>query len=441
MGSDVPAGVLVEVEEALGPGIDFDRDPHDGRIGRRARGGRLWLGFDRAMLVDSDDGAGRAVPVLAAVPASTFQGARLVVELVGGWESARGVVLVGRVPGWAPPVLDLARIAGRIDEHATWIDATAAANIALQARHHYRDRESHARILGGRAWYALDTLAPELTRFATPHSAAEYSLARLPRRFVRGLDGLLDNDERVLYWIERPMVTDLGLVERLRGRLDRRAALLALTDRELLWIVDHAQPDRHLSDWGVDVEIIPVERIHHASCAAHDGLVELTVRTAGGSTVYGLPSELEAEVRVMRDLIARFTPFAAGGLPRRRYSIDPLPFDMEAAARFGQEREAQALLDSATRTGEVVIFAFSPSRVGQRSPAALVLRPGAVELLSRRPRRAISLAEVASLGVTLSPLVGRIATRPGVGLSFPAPLMDRGAAFVRLTRRALADVE
>lgn len=428
---------LVEVEEALGPGVDFERDGRLGSVGRRARSGGVWLGFDRAALVDSDDGLGRRLPVLVALPASTHAGARLVVELIGGWRSSQGSLLVGHLAGGPPPVPALARIAGRVDDGATWLDPEAAIHEARLGHQRFRERQSHARIVGGRAWHALGDLSPERARFVTPHSTAEYSLAKLPQRFIRGLEGLLDDDERVLYWIERPMITDLGLLQRLRGRIDRRAALLALTDRQLLWIVDHAQPDRFLSDWGVDVELVPVERLVAVECREGDGQVRLKVTTPAGERGFDLPVELTDEVAVMRDLLARFTPAAASGLPRRRYALDPIDFDPEPAARYGQTTEARRLHDAAADGGDLLAFLFSPRRPGQPDPAALVLRPGEVELTGRR--QTVRLSEVLAISLTLSPLVGMLSLSSNVALRYPAPLVDRGAAFTRLARRALAD--
>lgn len=429
----------MEVEQALGPGVDFERDGHGQLVGRQARPGRLWLGFDRTALVDSDDGLGRRVAVLVAVPASTFAGCRLEIELAGGWQTRSGSILVGRVAGTPLPPPELARIAASLDE-GTWIDAHAAARVARQARQRFRERQSHARISGGRAWNAIGALPPELARFATPHSAAEYSLARLPPRFVRGLEDLLDVDERILYWVERPMAGNLGVVERLRRQIDRRAALLVLTDRQLLWLVDHAKPDQYLSDWGVDVELVPLERVTEARSTARAGTVELAMVTPGGTRAYLLPGELSDEVGVLRALLTRFTPSTPGDLPRRCYLLDPAAPDFEASARFGQADEALALYEQAGRGGQVLGFLFSPRRPGQRRASALVLRESAVELLDGDRSRAIALRDVATLGVTLSPLVGQIATRPGVNMILPAPLMDEGAAFVRLARRALAMV-
>ena len=430
--------LVVEVEQALGPGVDFERDGRLGPVGRRARSSGAWLGFDRASIVDSDDGLGKRLPILVALPGSTFVGARLEVEVDGGWRSDQGPILLGRLADGAAPVPALARIAAHVDDGAAWFDRGAAEREARLGHQRYRERASHARIVGGRAWHALGALPPDLARFATPHSAAEYSLARLPARFVRGLEGLLDDDERVLYWVERPLLTDLGLLRRLRGRIDRRAALLALTDRQLLWIVDHAQPDQYLSDWGVDVELVPVERIVDARCEQRDDQLRLTIATPAGERAFDLPIELSDEVRVMRDLVARFTPVAAEGLPRRRYGLEPIAFDPEPGARFGQAAEAQALHDAAAERGTVLAFLFSPRRPGQRAPAALVLRETEIELVRGKPEP-VRLSDVNAISLTLSPLIGRLSPTPTVGLSYPAPLIDRGAAFARLTRRALAN--
>jgi hypothetical protein len=432
--------VSVEVEQAVGPGVDFERDRLMGLVGVRARTGGIWLGFDRAALVASDDGHGGQTPVVVALPVSTYDGARLEVELTGGWRRPQGPILVARLRGGAAPVPALAGFAAGIEDGALWFGREEAELEARQAHQRHRERASHARIVGGRAWHAGAGLPPELARFATRHSKAEYQLTRLPSRFMRGLAGLLDDDERMLYWIERPMAGDLGLIQRLRRRTDRRAALLALTDRQLLWIVDHAQPDRYLSDWGVDVELVPVERLIEVGRVERGESVEIAITTPAGARVYALPAELDEEVRVMCDLLARFTPAAARGLPRRRYRLEPIPFEAEPAARFEQEEEARLRYEAAAARGDVSAFLFSPSRPGQRWSAALILRPTVVELHGRDRGRSLALGDVLAISLTLSPLAGRLSLGPGYGMSYPAPLADRAAAFVRVARRALANV-
>ena len=431
--------VIVEIEHALGPGVDFVAEPGMGLVGRRARSGGAWLGFDRGALGDSDDGLRRRVAVIVALPASTFAGARLEAELVGGWTTGDATVLVATLPGGPRPAPDLARVAAGLDGEATWIDREAAAHEARRARQRFRERASHARITGGRAWHPSGALPPDVARFATPHSTAEYSLARLPGRFLRGLEGLLDDDERVLYWVERPILTDVGLVERLRSRIDRRAALLLLTDRQLLWIVDHAQPDRFLSDWGVDMELLPIERVTATQCVEGPGIIELAVAVGRAARRYALPVELRDEVRVMADLIERFTPDAAGARPRRCYEVKPVDFDWETGARYGQQAEARSLLDAARDDGELLAFLFSPRRPGLRSATALVLRPTVVEVLTTGRRSMVPLDDVRATQLTLSPLVGRIAFGRPIALAYPAPLAAHGAALVRLARKVMAN--
>ncbi|MGH2465153.1 MAG: hypothetical protein ACRDGI_06805 [Candidatus Limnocylindrales bacterium] len=269
---------------------------------------------------------------------------------------------------------------------------------------------------------------------------SEYRLSRLPPRFLRGLEGLLDDDERLLYSIERPMLMDVSLVRRLRSRVDRRAALLALTDRQLLWIVDHAQPDQYLSDWGVDVELVPVERLRAVGCVRRDDAIELVIATPAGGRTFKLPAELEQEAQVMRDLLARFSPSASQGLPLRRYPLEAIAFDADVATRFDQEQVARREYEGAGANGEVLAFLFSPSRPGQRWPASLIPRPTHVELAAHGQRRAIALADVVSIKLTLSVLVGRLSVGPDIGVTYPAPLADRGTAFVRMARRALANL-
>jgi hypothetical protein len=428
--------ILVQVEQALGPGVDFDRGPHGQLVGRRPRSAGPWLGYDRAVLVDSDDGNGRGVAALVAVPASTFASCRLEAELTGAMEINGQTVLIATLPGWMPP-MRLAPAASGLRAEPRWLDLNAAKHVVVEAHQRYHQRRSRARILGGRAWRAAGPLPVELARHATPHSAAEYSLEKLPDRFVRGLEGLLDVDERILYWVERPMLRDVSVTERLR-RVDRRAALLALTDRQLLWVVDHARPDAFLSDWGVDVELIPVERLIDVDCRQADGRVELVARTAAGERGFGLPEELLDEVAVMRLLASRFTPGAAHNLPRRTYPVDILPYDDEAPARFGQAAEAEVLHKIARRDGAVLGFLFSPRRPGQKRPAALVLRPSRFSVLGPHPSEDLDLDRVVSLSATLSPLVGRVGAPPGLEITVPAPLMERGAELLRLARRVLA---
>jgi hypothetical protein len=432
--------------------VEFEQDDRLGLVGRRARRLVPWPGLDRAALLETDDGLGRRLPILVAVPASTFAGARLAVELVGGWRDRGRTTLLGRVEDAVVPVAAVAGMAAGVPPEATWLEQDAARSVVREAGRRYRERRAHARIMGGRAWQPTGSLPAQLARFTTPHSAAEYRLSKLPPRFLRGLEGLLDDDERILYWIERPVVIDLPLVRRLRRDVDRRAALIALTDRQVLWLVDHARPDRYLSDWGVDIELIPLERLRGAAVASDDVEALLTVTTVAGERTYRLPAELEPEVTVMCDLLRAFTPAEARGLPLRRYEVAASAFDPEPAERFGQAPAARRMYRTAADQGAVTAALYVPTRPGQRQPVMLVLRPSGVELVPddrpdsgrRGPARGvgatIALGDIIAIRLTLSPLVGEISIDPRIHSTYPAPMSDAASAFVRLARRALANL-
>jgi hypothetical protein len=431
--------LTVEIEEPLGPGVDVEFDLTAGRaLARRARLRGPWLGLDRGSVVDTDDGRGRRLPVLVGLPASTFAGCRVETQLCGALANdASPPIILAVVPGGELParpiVLAVARRAT-----ARWLDAADADSLVRDARRLFRERRARERIVDGRAWSADTSPLAAVDRFSTPHSLAEYSLRRLPPRFHRGLEGLLDTDERVIYWVERPQLRDVGIVERVRGRLDRRAALLLLTDRQLLWMVDHAQPDVYLSDWGVDVEAIPVENVAAADVTESDTDATLEVRTGRGRSAYALPLELASELRVAAALLRRFLP-GADDTPRRIYTIERLEFDRDEAGRFGQAADAdrlRALID------EPLAFLFSPRRAGQRTPAALAITRDSAQLLGARRRATLALGRIHAVRLVLSPLIGRlnfVADGSSLELVFPATFSSTAAALVRLARRLIAN--
>lgn len=431
------ARVMLEVEEALGPGIDFrPGDLGEPVIATRARAGVGWLGFDRAVVLDSDDGQGRLIPVLVALPVSTYAGCRIEAELVGGLAATEGnVVLLARLPGVEVPALPIARAAARVVAGGL-LDAAEARRFATKARATYRARRAQERIVGGRAWLPSGVeLSAE--RFTTPHSLAEYSLSRVPPRFVRGLEGLLDSDERILYWVERLPQLD-SLAQRVMRRTDRRAALLLITDRQALWLIDHMQPDHQLTDWGVDVDIVPIETVSSVQQETQAQRSVLVLSTPKGASSYDFPSELKQELGVAGRVIGRFVAGPESRLPRRIYDIEPVPFNFDHAERFKQGAEADELL--AHVPGNLG-FVFSPARPGQRRAAGLGITNDAVELLGP-VRHSIRVADVHAIHIVLSPLVGIIrlvGQGPEVEIVFPAPFASHAASVVRVLRKLMAN--
>jgi hypothetical protein len=434
---------LVEVEEALGPGLDYARDSERGGIRvAGARGGGLWLGADRGFLVDSDNGHGRVVPVLVALPASSFVGARIEVELVGGYSDASGLVLVARLPGASIPIHAALRTVGRISPDAEWIDARHASDRASTARRAFRERRGRGRIVGGLAWRPPEGLSHDLLRAGGVYSQAESSLDRLPPRFLRGLEGMLDSDERLHYSIERPWQTDAGLLTRVRGGRDHRSGLLLLTDRQILWFIDHSNPNSYLFDWGVDLDMMPVEQLTGVRVEDGRDALRLVLQTPGGRHHVTLPVEMEADARAFESLALSFLPERNHGRMRRIYTAEAIEFVEETAERFHQLDEARALQETARReAGDLLAFVYSPRREGQAHAVGLWLSPSTVGVVGPRPER-LAIGELRSVGVVLSPLIARVSlrgTERTLTFTYPAPLAAHGAALVRLLRRLWAN--
>ncbi len=438
-----PRSVLVEVEQALGPGLDYATDlERGGIVVERARAGGLWLGADRGFLVDSDDGHGRVVPVLVVLPASSFVGARIDAELVGGYSDASVTVLVARLAGATLPIDAALRTMGRVAPDAGWIDARQAEERASAARRAFRERRGRGRIVGGQAWRPPEGMSSESLRRGGVYSEAERSLDRLPARFLRGLEGLLDPAERLHLSIERPWRSDAGLLGRVGDIRDQRSGLLLLTDRQILWFLDHSNPNSYLFDWGVDVDMLPVEQVTGVRVDDERDLLRLVLQTPGGRHNVALPVEMEADVRAFEALALSFLPERNRGRLRRIYPTAPIEFVEDTAERFYQRDEALALREAARKeAGEMLAFVYSARREGQRQSAALWLSPTEVGVVGQRPER-LPLGELRSVGMILSPLIARITLR-GQGrtitFTYPAPLAVHGAALVRLLRRLWAN--
>jgi len=433
--------VIVEVDEPMGPGVEFDANVDGiGSTARRARFRGPWLGLDRGHLVEADDGSGREVPVLIALPASTFVGCRIEGELVGGLATPAGTVLVARIGGASVPIEPFLRTAaGRVASEGAWIDGATAARHAEHARREFRERRAKERVVGGRAWLPEGSEAPAQARFSTPHSLSEYSLTRLPPRFVRGLEGMLDPEERILYWIERPALVDTGLVERVALRRDRRAALLLLTDRQVAWLVDHATPDRYLSDWGVDVTSLPNEQLVDVAVATSRGATSVTLRTGRGATEVRLPRELSREAAVFRDLASGFAS-PSSSLPRRRYDTECIAPNWEPLEPFASGDEARRIV--AGLDGDVLGWLASPRRPGQDQTQVMAVSGRSISVVSGGgTTQEVPFDRMHGLEATFSTLRGRIATigEASVAMIYPSTLGTSAAPIIRLARRLLAN--
>jgi hypothetical protein len=219
-----------------------------------------------------------------------------------------------------------------------------------------------------------------------------------------------------------------------------------LTDRQLLWIVDHLPPSRYLMDWGVDIDIVAVERIASVEVTARRDHIALVIHTGTSSPplVIEFPAELGREAHVVERLARRFTAAAAGPTPRRVYDVETVPLDVEAAERFGQGDIASEAVARLGAGGPLAAVLFSPRRAGQAAAATLALRRDQL-LLDRdgAPTTGTDLRDVSRIRLVLSPLVGRLEVVVGsgtFGLAYPAPIANVGTAFLRRLRRQWANV-
>lgn len=426
---------LVEVSEPLGPGLDVE--PGDGGVPVvvRARAAGPYLGLDRGFVVDSDDGTGRAVRALVALPSSSWRGCRVRVRWDGVVHDARGVILIGGIEGGARARADAVRaVAGLPDVELG--SSREAVRLALEARRRFRERRAARRVVGGRAW-ELPTALLEAARFTTAHARPSYALSRLPPRYVLALERLLDPDERVLYAVERPFDSASSGWRRRAGG-DRRAAILVLTDRQVLWVVDHADPDRFLSDWGVDTVCIPVERLRHVSASLSDARAVVRLETDAEVSECRLAREMAEEARLFSELAARFTPAAGNALPRRVYADLGEEIAWNRMDAFGEAQSVRELAQSVSAAPIAVLP--SPARPGHRHTREWVLDARGVTVAGGTPARLVPFGAVHAVGLVLSPLEGRVELigRQSLRLDVPAPYTDVAAAFARALRRRLA---
>jgi hypothetical protein len=250
---------------------------------------------------------------------------------------------------------------------------------------------------------------------------------------------MLDPDERILYWIERPALVDTGLVERVRLRRDRRAALLLLTDRQVAWLVDHATPDRYLSDWGVDVVSLPNEQLVDVAVATPRGATSVTLRTARGATEVRLPRELSGEAAVFGDLASGFAS-RSSSLPRRRYDTEGIAPDWEPLEPFGSGDEARRIV--AGLDGETLGWLASPRRPGQVQTEVMAVSGRSLSVISGAgTTKEVPFDRMHGLEATFSTLRGRIATigETRVAMTYPSTLGASAAPIIRLARRLLAN--
>jgi hypothetical protein len=99
-----------------------------------------------------------------------------------------------------------------------------------------------------------------LVQGAAPHAQAEHLIRFVPQRFQEALADLLLDDERLLAFVERPLLRHrTGVLKMQQWRSN--AGLFLVTDRQVLWLRDFLSPGRAFLSGGYIAHSAPVERL------------------------------------------------------------------------------------------------------------------------------------------------------------------------------------
>lgn len=266
------------------------------------------------------------------------------------------------------------------------------------------------------AWRTLEGLSASLkaevlkrdasSDASAPHAQAELLLRFVPQRFQHALADLLLDDERLLAFIERPLLRHqtgfLGLQTR---RLNE--GLLLATDRQVLWLRDFLSSAVGDIPGGYLAHSAPIERLRAVThlqpgsvpselrdrMEQHDSpylrfVVEMESHDGSELVVVEFPQVAEVEKAVARmvDLLQAFLPSAEGNEDRRLRRLpvievwQPQGKEAERLAGLGGivpldvtkrlEQHLTEVLSSSEE--EVLVSALVPALEDTHTPARLV---------------------------------------------------------------------
>lgn len=321
------------------------------------------------------------------------------------------------------------------EENVVCVDASTAAQQIREARlllkrqqrankrsEHWRGRNQQEHPV---AWRAVEELPAALrlqiqqdhflsaNRHA-PHAQAEQLLRSVPQRFQEALSHLLLDDERLLVFIERPLLAQSkGLFGRQTGQAHE--GLLLLTDSQLLWVRDFFASRTDTTLNGYIAHSLPLARLARlallpAEQHAATWMKQLTPQTSPyqrvvwesasgtGSEVCAIAFPVRAE---LDDALKRLLALAQGFLPapagtsdqrvRRLPSVEP--YQPQGAERTALEGLGGSLSVSSQQRLEEHLTAYISSSSAALLTTALV--PALEEYHS--PARIVALTRQALL--------------------------------------------
>lgn len=170
-----------------------------------------------------------------------------------------------------------------------------------------------------------------------PHAQAERLIRFVPQRFQQALADLLLDDERLLAFVERPLLRHrTGILPAQRWRSNE--GLFLITDRQALWLRNFLSPGSNFLSGGYIAHMAPLERLQNiaivpAGQAPHEYAPRLDsgdspyqrlimdVANATGSELFAIEfpqkSEMEKILARLTGILREFLPYPAGVTDRR----------------------------------------------------------------------------------------------------------------------------
>ena len=239
-----------------------------------------------------------------------------------------------------------------------------------------------------------------------PHAKAEHLIRFVPQRFQHALSDLLLDDERLLAFVERPLLRHrTGWLGMQTWRSNE--GLFLITDRQVLWLRDFLTPGSSFLPGGYIAHIAPLERLQGITPlpsgkvsgefadrveppdSPYQRLV-MEVASSSGSELFAVefPDKVEIEKALARvtSVLRAFLPSSSGTDDRR---VRRLPV-VEAWVPRGAEAEQLALLGGTvpsaiaeqlesqlshllkTTGEELLTSALVPALEDYKSPARLI---------------------------------------------------------------------
>lgn len=267
------------------------------------------------------------------------------------------------------------------------------------------------------AWRAVEGLSAalrlEVQRNAllaqdvyAPHAQAEQLIRFVPQRFQHALTSLLHDDERLLAFVERPLLRHrTGLLGMQQWRSNE--GLFLLTDQQALWLRDFLAPGNSFLEGGYIARSLPLERLRSATIlppgAAPSELAGrldmqespyqrliLESESAAGSELLAVefPANAEVEKALARiaTMLRAFLPQACGEQDLRLRCLPivemwlPQGADAERLAGLGgivspstTHLLKQQLVEATKESGEeVLVSALVPALEEFKTPARLI---------------------------------------------------------------------